>query len=78
MESGAKVYAVAKFRLGAATTVALQVEGAEAFWVDGAPAKNGTQAFSSGGEHTLVVPLLKGALPTVLRASATNARFVAQ
>jgi len=78
VESGAKVYAVAKFRLGAAATVALQVEGADAFWVDGAPAKNGTQAFSSGGEHTLVVPLQKSALPTVLRASATNARFVAQ
>ena len=58
IESGAKVYAVAKFSLGAAATVALQVDGADVFWVDGAPSKNGDHTFHSGGEHTLVVPLL--------------------
>jgi hypothetical protein len=76
IESAPKVYAVAKFALGAAASVALDVQGAEAFWLDGTPAKNGEKVFPTGGEHTLVVALEKGALPSALKASVTNARFM--
>jgi hypothetical protein len=56
--------------------VNLDVSGASAFWVDGKSAQPGETQFSAG-EHVLAVALQKNALPSVLKASATAARFIA-
>jgi putative heme-binding domain-containing protein len=74
--TGEQVFAVAKFTLGAAGKVNLDVSGASAFWVDGKSAQPGETQFSAG-EHVLAVALQKNALPSVLKASATAARFIA-
>jgi putative heme-binding domain-containing protein len=73
---GDQVFAVAKFTLGAAGGVNLEVSGAAQIWVDGKSAQLGETQFAAG-EHVLTVALQKNALPPVLKASASAARFIA-
>jgi putative heme-binding domain-containing protein len=70
-----EVFAVAKFQLGAAAKVDLSVSGGEKIWVDGQPFQPGAKSFEAG-EHTVAVAVKAKSLPSVLKATADNARFV--
>jgi len=70
-----EVFAVAKFQLGAAAKVDLSVSGGEKIWVDGQPFQPGAKSFEAG-EHTVAVAVKSKSLPSVLKATADNARFV--
>lgn len=74
--SGDQAYAVTKFALGSPAKVTLDVAGSVEFWVDGQPGRPGESQFAAG-EHVLAVPLKKGSLPKALKASVSNARFLA-
>jgi putative heme-binding domain-containing protein len=74
--TGETAYAVAKFVLGAPGKVGLDIAGAAQFWIDGKDAQPGESQFAAG-EHILTVALKKGALPKALKATVSNARFVA-
>jgi putative heme-binding domain-containing protein len=73
--SAGELYAVAKFQLGAAASVALAVSGGDKVWVDGRPFEPGAKAFEAG-EHTVVVSVKPKNLPSVLKLTADHARFV--
>lgn len=70
-----EVFAVAKFQLGAAAKVELSVSGGEKIWVDGQPYQPGARSFAPG-EHTVTVSVKSKSLPSVLKVTADNARFV--
>ena len=70
-----EVFAVAKFQLGAAAKVELSVSGGEKIWVDGQPYQPGARSFAPG-EHTVTVSVKSKNLPSVLKVTADNARFV--
>jgi len=71
---GDQVYAVAKFNLGAAARVNLEVSGASEFWVDGKSVPAGERELAAG-DHVLTLSLKRGALPPALKATCSNTRF---
>jgi len=71
------VYGVSRMAVGVAGKVRLEVEGADEVWLDGQKIGSGIVEKELGaGTHTLSVGFKRNALPTVLRATVGQARFV--
>jgi putative heme-binding domain-containing protein len=72
------VFGVTKLAVGNAGKVRVEVEGASEVWLDGEKAVGQIVERELGaGTHTLSVGFKRGALPAVLKATASHGRFVA-
>ena len=72
------VFGVTKLAVGNAGKVRVDVEGASEVWLDGEKATGSTVERELGaGTHTLSVGFSRNTLPKVLRATASQGRFIA-
>ena len=73
-----KVFAVTKLAVGNAAKVRIEVEGSTEFWIDGTSVSGSSvEKDLPAGTHTIAVALTRSALPAQLKATATQARFIA-